>query len=333
MVPATDTSFYAVRRRLAATLRDAAPADVPRPLETQYRGPQDAPSVREAEVIEGARLLSRAVTGAPEARFDAFLDGAQLTLIARWFDSVPVVFGTASAAVRVRRERRLTTWRSPVVRHALYAPLALLSREHQAAIAGAGVAVVDTTDGRKPESLHPLALQELAYQAVLAERERVERQLARAWCEAEHGLLFIDGGIAGDELVANAPHAVGVVKSHQTIYSNSTDIGVITSLGAGERSSVFRIDGAAFRVPRSASQSVASWYLRTADSTGRDPFWGLVRVEVALPAGKRAAIAKRADDVSRWILAERLPLALPDPRWDRMAYGIRDTEEFLRAVQ
>jgi hypothetical protein len=36
--------------------------------------------------------------------------------------------------------------------------------------------------------------------------------------------------------------------------------------------------------------------------------------------------------VSRWILAERAPLALPDARWDRMVYGIRDCEEFLRAT-
>lgn len=326
-VTPADTSFHAVRRRLAATLRDAAPADMPRPLETQYRAPQDAPSVREAEVIEGTRLVAHPVKGDPEMHFDAFLDGAQLTLIARWLDSIPIVHGTASAAVRVRRERRLTTWRAPVVRHALYAPVALLSREHSAAIRAAGVDVVDTTDGRKPESLHPLALQELAYQAVLADRERVERSLARAWCEAERGALYVDGGIAGDDLVAAAPNAVGVVKSHQTMYSASSDIGVLTSLRAGERSSVMALEP-------SRRAAVATWYLRTTSSAGRDPFWGLVRVEVALPsAAKRAAIAQRADDVSRWILAERLPLALPDPRWDRMAYGIRDAEEYLRAVQ
>jgi hypothetical protein len=42
--------------------------------------------------------------------------------------------------------------------------------------------------------------------------------------------------------------------------------------------------------------------------------------------------ASRADEISRWIIAEGAPLALPDGRWDKMAYGIRDTEEFLRAI-
>ena len=28
----------------------------------------------------------------------------------------------------------------------------------------------------------------------------------------------------------------------------------------------------------------------------------------------------------------RKPVALPDNRWDKMVYGVRDCEEFLRAV-
>ena len=42
--------------------------------------------------------------------------------------------------------------------------------------------------------------------------------------------------------------------------------------------------------------------------------------------------SRRADEVSRWILAEVSPVALPDGRWDKMVYGVRDCEEFLRAV-
>jgi len=35
--------------------------------------------------------------------------------------------------------------------------------------------------------------------------------------------------------------------------------------------------------------------------------------------------------VSRWILAERAPLATPDGRWDRLLYPIHEVETFLRA--
>jgi hypothetical protein len=53
-------------------------------------------------------------------------------------------------------------------------------------------------------------------------------------------------------------------------------------------------------------------------------------VEMAVIA--RDAVTARADELSRWLLAECAPLSAPDPRWDRMAYGIRSAEEFLRAT-
>ena len=79
---------------------------------------------------------------------------------------------------------------------------------------------------------------------------------------------------------------------------------------------------------------MASFYLRLRDRAGYDPMWGLVRVEIAMPTASDVdRIGARADEVSRRILAEVSPLALPDARWDKMVYGVRDCEEFLRAVQ
>jgi hypothetical protein len=37
--------------------------------------------------------------------------------------------------------------------------------------------------------------------------------------------------------------------------------------------------------------------------------------------------------VSRWILAETSPVAMPDARWDKMAYGILNCEEYLKATR
>jgi hypothetical protein len=56
--------------------------------------------------------------------------------------------------------------------------------------------------------------------------------------------------------------------------------------------------------------------------------FGLVRMEAA-PGGN---VASRANEISRWVLAEGTPNAMPDSRWDRMPYGIRDCEQFLRSI-
>jgi hypothetical protein len=112
-----------------------------------------------------------------------------------------------------------------------------------------------------------------------------------------------------------------VIKSHRTLYAQGDALAVVMGLKRGERSSVFRVS------PRSRS-SVLSWYLRLRAAEGHDALWGLVRVEVA--ECERAT--ERAEEISRWVLAETAPLALPDGRWDKMSYGIRDCEEFLRAI-
>jgi len=157
--------------------------------------------------------------------------------------------------------------------------------------------------------------------------EAAERELAERWCEGADGELFVDGAITASERVATSSCVVGVVKSHRTLYAEGDALRAVLHLERGARTSVFRITSPK-RTP------VASWYLRLRDPHGRDPLWGLVRVEVAEPRGASAkTIGERADEVSSWVLAEALPLAVPDARWDKMVYGIRDCEEFLRAIQ
>jgi hypothetical protein len=174
-------------------------------------------------------------------------------------------------------------------------------------------------------SEHPHALREGAIHRVQKDRERAEQSLALEWCSREERPLLIDGGISGSEPVARAGCAVGVIKSHRTLYARGDALAAVLALGAAQRSSVFLVTS-----PKRTT--VASWYLRIRDPRGHDPMWGLVRVEVAAPPAGVGDIARRADEVSRWILAETSPVALPDGRWDKMVYGVRDCEEFLRAV-
>jgi hypothetical protein len=119
-----------------------------------------------------------------------------------------------------------------------------------------------------------------------------------------------------------------VIKSHRTIWVDGDALATVLSLRQGERSSAILIEPREHSRGRRAAP-VLSWYLRLRDPAGRDSLWGLVRVEVAIGA---ADLSARADEVSRWILAESAPLALPDARWDKMVYGVRNCEEYLRAI-
>ena len=325
MAPRADDGFHAVQRRLAALLPGDAPAGAETPLEHMTLGAVEPPRLIPASVLEGRELEAHQVDGEPVARVAAFLDGTQTSRVVRHLDGIPIVHGTTAAVVRERVERRLRTWGAPRIERRVYAPLAHLSAEHRRALKESGLAVVDTGESRPADSLHPFALQDAAIHAVQEDREALERMLAEAWCAESEGEVLVDGSITGSERVATSACAIGMVKSHRTLYAEGNALRAVLHLPVAHRSSVFRVTSPK-RTP------VASWYLRLRDPAGRDPLWGLVRIEVA-DAATGKALARRANEVSLWVLAEALPLATPDSRWDKMVYGIRDCEEFLRAIQ
>src|SRR5919198_5525733 len=112
---------------------------------------------------------------------------------------------------------------------------------------------------------------------------------------------------------------IGVAKSHATLPFGGAELECYLRLPAGHRSSVF--------APETRSVApVHAWALRLWPWEGKDLLHGLIRVEVC-PAN---ADSDTANAISRWLLAERAPMSTPDPRWDRLLYGIHAVEVFLR---
>jgi hypothetical protein len=323
-------TFRAVQRRLAEVLavtdshftqNDAS--------EALFGGPaMDPPRLAQAAPIEGAVISRRKIEGSPEVGFSAFLDGTQISRVVLHDDGIPIVHGAVGAVVRQRTDRRLSTWKVETEGR-LYAPLAFLSPAANAAMSSLGIGVSDTTPRKQggevdEEGRHPLALTDVAVSAVQAHREQLEIQLAESWLREGGGPLFVDGGISGSAQLAASNDAIGVVKRHRTLYGDPAAVRTILKLTAGERSTVFAVES-----PNRWRATIASWYLRLRD--GADPLWGLVRVETRMPAAGEK-MADRVNEISRWILAESAPLALPDGRWDTLVYGIRDCGQYLQSV-
>jgi hypothetical protein len=313
-------TFHDAVRILAHRMPGVVAASNMAPTLERLEGVHEAPRVIDAQVVENA-TVARPVPGAPTAAFGAFLDGVQESRVVRVVGGVPIVWGRVAAVIRRRSNRRLITWGYPIVECGLYAPLSLLDRDTRTALADA--AIVDTSRSEDDALLsrHPAHVIEQALHAVQRERERIERSLAERWCRAVGEPLLVDGSISGSDIVASHPCAVGVVKSHRQLYASAPLLEVMLGLASGERTPVVCI------APRNRTP-VHSWYLRLRDGVAHDALWGIVRVEIAESREPTA----RADEVSRWVLAERTPLALPDARWDRMTYPVRECEEFLRAI-
>ena len=320
---AHEASRFIVGQLPGGTPVEGLPADGER-----YGYGDDPPVLIEPDLLEKPSFRAIHVADPKSARghsgFSAFLDGTQDLRVVNQIEGISILWATVSAAIRARVDRRLVTWsgHAPIIAGRYYFPFRYVSALRSEL--RDDPRFVDTgredKNGNFP-SRHPAALMECAVQRVQADRERIEQELAEAWCASESSVLFVDGSITASASVSSSTRAIGVIKSHRRLYADGDAFRVLVGLKQGERTSVFRV------APRTR-HAVASWYLRMRNSSGRDPLFGLVRVEAALSDD----ITARADEVSRWILAEGAPLALPDGRWDKMAYGIRDTEEFLRAI-
>ncbi len=330
IVVAADTANLRVdelQRALARVLPSASlSTEGGPPLERAVAA--DPPVLAPADVIEDDALRMHRVAGASEPPFSAFLDGTQRSdLVAHTADGAPIVRGAVGAVIREWTDRRAATW-SHVRQQRLYAPRAAMLPAEWDAVASLGLTAIDTSasDAALADA-HPAAHRDAAIQQIQSDRGQLEQRLAQRWCAERAEALYVDGGLRGSVVLARAPQTVGVIKSHHTLFGDREARRVIFELAAGERTSVFAVASPSM-VP------VASWYLRLREPTGRDPLWGLVRVEVRHdPDAARTQLGARADRLSRRILHERTPTAHPDPRWDTMVYGIRDCEVFLKATQ
>lgn len=294
--------------------------------EDEPSGPAPAePTISSAKIVEGDGEMRSRQVGAPLApRFTHFLDGTQRTQVPCYFEMVPVLYGFTGAVIRKRGSDRLMSTFDKLTQENLYCPH---SHVDCSGLLRFGVPVrdVDKWDKGKlePNSAHPAQIRLAAQQAVSNDRAKLEYALADAWTKSSSGdeWLLWDGSITGSVKTQASSRMVGVIKSHQTQYFPTVDQAKILSLKVGERSSVFQ--------PTSKGWSpVYSWYLRLHPNEGRDMYFGLIRVEAAASPDT----IDLADEISRWLLGERAPLSLPDSRWDRMIYPIRDCEQYLRSI-
>lgn len=162
---------------------------------------------------------------------------------------------------------------------------------------------------------------QLAVEQIEKRRRRLEERVVEAFRDRHPDeWVVVDGSIRSLSPAVRNSRLVGVIKSHEMQYLAGVDQTKALTLRAGHRTTVFR------RVGRN-EDSIYSWYLRLWDWDGQDLLFGLVRLE----RERGDHVLDEVDEVCRWMLAERSPIAAPDGRWDRLLYPIREVEQYLRA--
>ncbi len=279
------------------------------------------PKSIEPKIVEGSTLRAVDVPQTGRTELTHFLDGIQKTWRRAYFGMSPIVFAYTSAALLARVEGTILPPEPECFDGGLDALVPddpeLVSRLSQLPGLDAVHPVMPKTVGSEIAFVDQASLQ--------IQKLREEREVRLA-SDFSSGWLMIDGGIG--KCLGRNPSlttVLGVVKTHaQQYFATPEQIECILNLRACQRTT-------AFIRPEDPNQGheVYSFYLKLRESADQGPTFGIVRVE--LPP--RQESLDRIDEIAGWLLAERAPSSLPDPRYDRMLYPIRLVEKHLRTRQ
>jgi hypothetical protein len=283
------------------------------------------------------------------SRLCYFLDGVQSSREIGRIDMAPVIIATVAAAIVNRCDRlfsRMPLESPPVLVQAVVLPRSAGDAKVEAfseLLLEAGFSELGPDE--TPSSPH-LVLDSAEYMAetdpsdyvgmrerarvrVRALRERLEGGMLREWELDDRTLEDRDAWIAVDgqlkDIRESNRRAIGLIKSVARPEFVGKDVGMLLDLEPGMRTTSFIPD---WQLRRDPSERRTSWYLRVwPPQHGADALGSLMRVEAP-----RDTTPEMVDEISRWILAERAPLAKPDPRWPAMIYPIHYVEKILKPL-
>jgi len=282
------------------------------------------------------------------SRLCYFLDGVQSTREIGRIEMSPVVVATVAAAIVNRDDRRFSRVKMespPAVVQAVILPRSAgesgveafwellleagfseLSPDEVPSSEHLVLDSVEYIDEQDPSDY--VGMRERARGRVRSLRERLEGGMLGMW-ELDDRVLDSDDWIAVDGQLQDLPEsnrrAVGLIKNVARPEFVGRDVGMLLDLEPGMRTTSFVPD---WQLRRSPGDHRTSWYLRMwPPQQGADALGSLMRVEAP-----RDTEPDQIDEISRWILAERAPLAKPDPRWPAMIYPIHYVEKILKPL-
>ena len=283
------------------------------------------------------------------SRLCYFLDGVQSSREIGRINVAPVIVATVAAAIVNRCDRRFSRMpleSPPVLVEAVILPRSVGDTRVEAfweLLLQAGFSelgpqevpssphlVLDSAEYMdEPDPSDYVGMRERARVRVRALRERLEGGMLRQWELDDRTLEDSDAWIAVDgqlkEIRESNRQAIGLIKSVARPEFVGKDVAMLLDLESGMRTTSFIPD---WQLRRDPSEQRRSWYLRMwPQQSGADALGSLMRVEA-----HRDTPLENVDEISRWIIAERAPLAKPDPRWPAMIYPIHYVEKILKPL-
>jgi len=285
---------------------------------------EEPESSERAELVEDGELQAHPIppaAGAAPPPPVSFLNGMERWGVRAYDGVIPVVDAYVAAAIRRRESGGVL--HTTGERHRSFAVAAVDSMTPKLReLLEQSVGDIEPVD--REFVGQPARYLEQVEAIVRRARAHLERELAEAGLDGlgADEWLVLDGLLSRSPAVARHPRSLGVIKSHGAQFLEGRGLERALTLPVGHRTSVFTVRGGHTRT------ETYSWYLRLWPWEGNDLLYGLLRIE----ARAHPETIARASELSRWLWAERAPLATPATRWDRLLYPLHQVEEYLKAL-
>ena len=227
-------------------------------------------------------------------------------------DIRPVHYATVACAILKRDDRQLAPFLRPLKADLVLVDLSNLDEGDVIERYNGEIEIIDT----KPTSSSYMDRRLAAItHAALVKREMQEEGLLACSDHREPGILIgIDGPLSNIHGAAGMPGVIGIVPAEPEV------------LGPGNA-----VLGCPF-MARSALDSTKSppaFYLRLRDPAGRNPDFGLMRVELGLTADGGKPDETWASDVASILFKERLPVDTHSRGWDKSIFALQHAGRYI----
>jgi hypothetical protein len=286
--------------------------------------------------------LEQAETQAPmmDYRGQASAGGMQLVHFARILQrtqlvghfvsggvEVPIHYGLEGAVILKRESRRFSVWGDAELKTSVLVPFEFVKDKSILEKFGGrdDFDLVDT-GGSRPEYT------QLRISAVTKAHERavaLRNRLYGAWHKAEganqNDVLVIHGHVVD---LPNAELSKNCLSLDMHVYlpwQNSQILEQMLQIPAGRR-------GPVLKVSRTSGDPMSKymWFVRLRTSSKADPEFGLLCCTIIARDDEDARA--RADEVSKLVIAERLPVSFPAEGWDKLIFPLKLCRDYLDSL-
>jgi hypothetical protein len=240
---------------------------------------------------------------------------------------IPVHYCITGAIILRREQRRFRVWGEPLLRNHVLLPLRFVKDKSVLAQFGGGDFTIEDTGAERAEYTQ---MRISAVRQAMELTRRLRSQLYDKWRTTDGSdasqVLVLSGNVFDIASSALSANTLAIDPQFYAPWQNSALLEPALKTEIFNRSQLLRISK-----PDGGSDLVKyMWFSRLRKTKQAVPEFGLLRCTII--AADDAAAARRADELTTRLLAERIPVTFPEPDWDRLIFPIKLCQDYLESM-